>query len=93
MSNDEELIIKGRIATDYADAKRKNALLGAERERVGRLLVEIGRHFERDQIVPLTEEHFAVVDMDKLRALLADSAENKSRLVGLQEKIRDLGLD
>ncbi len=95
MSSDEEMAAIGRLMTEYTDTKRHLAALHTETERIGKLLQYTGaviQHKNTSLISPITEEHLAVLDREKLTSLVADINSSFDRLNTLRTRLSDLGL-
>lgn len=95
MSEEEEMAVRGRIMTDYADARKRLVTLRAEAERIGKLLSYTGacmQHENPHQSAGIANEHFEVLDAEKVRSLLADIKATSERVYSLREKLNILGL-
>lgn len=93
MSHDEELAAKGRIVTEYVDAKTKLLLLEEEARNHAEKLREIasvigaGSGADRD----LDLEHW--FDARKVRELLRDLEQTRNRVQNLRYRVKQLGLE
>jgi len=104
MSADEELTAKGRLVTEYADAKKLVALLRQEVERVADTFLSVGKALKdqsenvaiKGQAMSLTRPKRIDIaddwpDQAKLSSLLNDLREAIDRLQDLEQKMRDIG--
>lgn len=95
MSDDEEMIIRGRLMTEYANAKRTRTILQTERDRLGKLIASLGVSVQGEfpyQVSTPKDEQFDALDADKIRELLKETEENASTLEDLAKKLTGLGL-
>jgi hypothetical protein len=104
MSADEELAAKGRLLTDYADAKQKVALLKREAERVADMFTKLGMVLKdqpegisvKGQTMATTHARRVDIaedwpDSARLSSLLNDLRDAIDRLQELEHKMRDVG--
>ncbi|MBK8464688.1 MAG: hypothetical protein IPL32_02570 [Chloracidobacterium sp.] len=95
MSNDEEMAIRGRMMTDYTEAKKRKVILQAERERLGSLINYVGVCMQGEHphiTASFKEEHFAALDAPKVRELLDETKENTELIANLRKQLMALGL-
>ncbi len=95
MSTDEEMIIRGRLVTEYAEAKQLKTLLQSERDRLGKLIVAAGNRIQGEYpflcSIP-TEEQLATLNPAKIIELYSETKKNQETLEDLQSKMTSLGL-
>jgi hypothetical protein len=95
MSSDEEMAVRGRMMTEFADAKRHMATLHAEAERIGKLIYYVGaciQHASPHHSAGITEEHLAALDGPKVKSLLEDIKQTDEKINTLRERLTALGL-
>lgn len=95
MSEEEEMISKGRLVTEYSEAKKKKILLDDERERLGRTVKEIAialEHFNPQLPNSLKDEHYEALDAEKIRSIFDLGYRHEEYLNGLERKVKALGL-
>jgi len=92
MSNDEEMILRGRLTADYALAKQREALLDAERRRVGEILLRVANRFRRGDVGSYDDEDLEVLKSDSLLGLLSESSQHSQKFERLREHMKTLGI-
>jgi hypothetical protein len=105
MSPNDEMAARGRLITDYGDAKKRLVTLQAEAERIGSSLQELGKIlannpenlFFRNQSVGddyPSLRHFddALNEASKIPGLALEIRETKAKLERLRPKVEALGI-
>lgn len=90
MSEDQEMMIRGRLFTDYGEAKKKRTLLQAERERIGNLLNYVGTcisAYDPSNSSTITQAHFDAMDQNNIELLIEDTHLNNEKLRDLKQKL------
>lgn len=94
MTAEQEDAALGRLAKDYADAKKRLAMLKNEAGTVGRALTVFGNSLVmfpvETTVSPEVESIFA--DTDRIRTLVRDLKQTQMRLVELAQLAKDAGL-
>lgn len=93
MSSDEEAVAIGRIVTEHQEARRRYMALRSEQERIAKVLELIGSLLKYGHpLHQITQDDWALLDVDRIRTHSAETTAAFARLQELQEKLSALGL-
>jgi hypothetical protein len=94
MNAEQENAALGRLARDYADARKRLALLKNEAENVGRVLRTFGDSLTmapmETTVSPEVEQILS--DSGRIRNLLRELKQTQEKLLELNQRMKDAGL-
>lgn len=92
--NDREMAFRGKLITDYIEAKQRLEALQAEAKNLGNRLREIGNGLFQhpDKVTPETD-WLTLLDSGRVTKLVKDLSQTAVKKVDLQQKLKALGLD
>jgi hypothetical protein len=96
MSEDDVLIQRGRILSDYLDAKNKLVGLESEAEAVGQIFTDLGAAFARKDFAE-AEFHKELAEIfstaEHVKSLVADITAMQKKKREAARKLTELGLE
>lgn len=94
MSTDEEMIVRGRMVTDYQKYKERLILLGSELGRISQGFIDLGKAIQASHWkYELKPEQLLLLNAEKLSALISDYNETSGKLHELKEQLKALGIN
>ncbi len=95
MSENEEMAVRGRMMTDYSEARKRLVTLMTESERIGKLFQYVGacmQHKSPYNSCTIADAHYGAMDAANVKTLLDNIQETNQTITDLREKLQTLGL-
>lgn len=94
MSTDEEMIVRGRMVTDYQKYRERLILLVSELGRISQGFIDLGKGLQSNRWkYEIRPEQIQLLNAERLLTLIADYNETSAKTHELKEQLKALGIN